>query len=118
MRALVANLSFALAVLTGISGCATLGDSLIVGGGHALFEVKQISKDEFELTLWGGGVHSKDPSKLDEPFDARARELCGGRRFLSNVSNAFVGYSSPGAFGVPNRHTGLRRSGLIMCQQP
>jgi hypothetical protein len=106
----------ATALFGSLVGCASNPNSIIVGNGFARFEVTEISKDEFQLTLWGAGVHARDPAVLDEPFDARAKQLCGGRRFLSNVGNSFVPYTSPGAFGSTNRHTGLKRSGRITCQ--
>ena len=82
----------------------------------AHFEVKEISKDEFELTLWGGGGIVRNPEGFAEAYDERARFLCGGRDFLSNAYNYGAPYTSPGAFGSTNRHAGYRRFGNIRCK--
>lgn len=98
------------------SGCASNPNSQMTEFGMVEFVVKQISKDEFQLELLGPGAAAKNLGAVDALYDARAKELCGGRRFLSNVSNAFQQYRSAGAFGASFSHTGIRRSGTVTCQ--
>ena len=97
-------------------GCGSNPTTIFVPGGMATFEVKEISKDEFELTLWGGGGIVRTPEGFAEAYDERAQFLCGGRDFLSNAYNYAAPYTSPGAFGSTNRHAGYRRFGNIRCK--
>jgi len=99
-----------------IVGCANDPNTRMTEIGAIQFVVAQIAKDEFRLELIGPGAASKSFEAIDAMYDARAKELCGGRRFLSNVSNTFPEYRAPGAFGATFKHTGIKRSGTILCQ--
>jgi hypothetical protein len=98
------------------SGCASNPNSQMTEIGFIDFVVKQISKDEFQLELNGPGAATKNLEAIDALYEARAKELCGGRRFLSNVSNSFPQYRTAGAFGASLSHKGIRRSGTVICQ--
>jgi hypothetical protein len=99
-----------------LAGCGSNPTTIVVGNGLASFAVVQTSPDEFELTLSASANSSRTPELLAAAYDQRAKALCGDRAFEHNAANAFESYTSPGAFGSTNRHSGMRRFGRVTCK--
>lgn len=99
-----------------LCGCATAANVHYASGVTTKFVANPANPNEFRLVSRAGGTSMWSPADLEKGFLAAASHYCAGQSFDHQKSTQTYSYTSSGAFGMVNQHTGYETFGTVACK--
>lgn len=97
-------------------GCATAPNVHFANGVTTKSAVNPAIPNEFRLATRAGGTSMWSAADLERGFMVAASHFCSGRSFEHQKSTQTYAYTSSGAFGMVNQHTGYETTGVVTCK--